>query len=170
MRRARDVSSRVAIAALARLASRRINALRHDTLLQREIGWHIVAGGGFAQRVCPAIMGQRRAGYVRLRAAALALSAVGQAGALARAHHDAPAKIRQGERRAPVAAIHCAEQGEEGGILGNRQQAAIGLPNYWYPVMFSVQLGKRPKPYFLHPKRPGAGRIKRIFEKWEAKS
>ena len=30
--------------------------------------------------------------------------------------------------------------------------------------------GKRPKPYFLHPKRPGAGRIKRIFEKWEAKS
>ena len=29
--------------------------------------------------------------------------------------------------------------------------------------------GKRPKPYFLHPKRPGADRIKRIFEKWEEK-
>ena len=29
------------------------------------------------------------------------------------------------------------------------EQAAIGLPNYWYPVMFSVQLGKRPKPYTL---------------------
>ena len=25
------------------------------------------------------------------------------------------------------------------------EQAALGLPNYWYPVMFSVQLGKRPK-------------------------
>ena len=30
--------------------------------------------------------------------------------------------------------------------------------------------GKRPKPYFLHPKRPGAARIKRIFEKWEEKA
>ena len=29
--------------------------------------------------------------------------------------------------------------------------------------------GKRPLPYFLHPKRPGAGRIKRIFQKWEGK-
>src|SRR5438309_528357 len=25
------------------------------------------------------------------------------------------------------------------------KQAAMGLPNYWYPAMFSVQLGKRPK-------------------------
>ena len=29
--------------------------------------------------------------------------------------------------------------------------------------------GKLPKPYFLHKKRPGADKIKRIFEKWEAK-
>jgi len=29
------------------------------------------------------------------------------------------------------------------------EQAALGLPNYWYPVMFSNQLGKRPKPYTL---------------------
>ena len=27
--------------------------------------------------------------------------------------------------------------------------------------------GKRPMPYFLHKKRPGADKIKRIFEKWE---
>jgi heterodisulfide reductase subunit C len=27
--------------------------------------------------------------------------------------------------------------------------------------------GKRPLPYFLHPKRSGADRIKRIFDKWE---
>src|SRR6266849_4656018 len=25
------------------------------------------------------------------------------------------------------------------------EEAAMGLPNYWYPAMFSVQLGKRPK-------------------------
>src|SRR6478672_8343721 len=25
------------------------------------------------------------------------------------------------------------------------EEATLGLPNYWYPVMFSVQLGKRPK-------------------------
>ena len=30
--------------------------------------------------------------------------------------------------------------------------------------------GKMPKPYFLHKKRPGADKIKRIFEKWEGKS
>ena len=29
--------------------------------------------------------------------------------------------------------------------------------------------GKRPKPYFLHEKREGADKIKRIFEKWEEK-
>src|SRR5205809_2469966 len=25
------------------------------------------------------------------------------------------------------------------------EEATLGLPNYWYPVMFSVQIGKRPK-------------------------
>ncbi len=29
------------------------------------------------------------------------------------------------------------------------EEAALGLPNYWYPVMFSVQIGKRPKPMKL---------------------
>ena len=29
------------------------------------------------------------------------------------------------------------------------EEAAIGLPNYWYPAMFSVQLGKRMKPMTL---------------------
>ncbi|MBM3940762.1 MAG: hypothetical protein FJ318_07745, partial [SAR202 cluster bacterium] len=29
------------------------------------------------------------------------------------------------------------------------EQAALGLPNYWYPVMFSVTLGKRPRPFTL---------------------
>src|SRR5688572_19349660 len=29
------------------------------------------------------------------------------------------------------------------------EDAVMGLPNYWYPVMFSVQLGKRPKPMKL---------------------
>ena len=33
----------------------------------------------------------------------------------------------------------------------------------------ALRRGKRPKPYFLHEKRPGADRIKRIFEKWEEK-
>jgi phenylpropionate dioxygenase-like ring-hydroxylating dioxygenase large terminal subunit len=29
------------------------------------------------------------------------------------------------------------------------EQATMGLPNYWYPTIFSVQLGKRPKPMRL---------------------
>ena len=33
----------------------------------------------------------------------------------------------------------------------------------------ALKRGKRPKPYFLHEKRPGADKIKRIFEKWEEK-
>ena len=51
------------------------------------------------------------------------------------------------------------QAGEQGELSSKRrtglafgptyEQAAIGLPNYWYPVMFSVQLGKRPKPYTL---------------------
>lgn len=33
----------------------------------------------------------------------------------------------------------------------------------------ALKNGKRPKPYFLHEKREGRDRIKRIFEKWEEK-
>ena len=33
----------------------------------------------------------------------------------------------------------------------------------------ALKRGKLPKPYFLHPKRPGADKIKSIFRKWEAK-
>ena len=39
------------------------------------------------------------------------------------------------------------------------------------PLAFKAfRRGKMPKPYFMHPKRPGAHFIKRIFEKWEAKT
>jgi succinate dehydrogenase / fumarate reductase iron-sulfur subunit len=34
----------------------------------------------------------------------------------------------------------------------------------------ALKRGKFPWPYFLHPKRPGADRIKRIFRIWEGKS
>ena len=46
-------------------------------------------------------------------------------------------------------------------IKGLWKLLPTGLRAFWR--------GKRPLPYFLHRKRPGAGKIKRIFEKWEAK-
>ena len=101
--------------------------MRHDTLLHREIGRHVVAGRRVAGESVFAIARRSRAGRVSLRAAALALPAVCQAGTLARAHDNAPAQVWQGERGAAVAAIHRAEEREQGGILGNRQEAAIGL-------------------------------------------
>jgi succinate dehydrogenase / fumarate reductase iron-sulfur subunit len=50
----------------------------------------------------------------------------------------------------------------EGGptnIKGQLKQLPLALKAF--------RRGKLPKPYFLHEKRPGADRIKRIFEKWE---
>ena len=51
----------------------------------------------------------------------------------------------------------------EGGptnIKGQLKQLPLALK--------ALKRGKIPKPYFLHPKRPGADKIKTIFEKWEA--
>ena len=50
-----------------------------------------------------------------------------------------------------------------------------GFTHFWaqlkqLPLGFKAfKRGKMPKPYFLHPKRPGADRIKTIFQKWEDK-
>jgi phenylpropionate dioxygenase-like ring-hydroxylating dioxygenase large terminal subunit len=41
------------------------------------------------------------------------------------------------------------------------EEAALGLPNYWYPVMFSVQIGKRPKAVKLLGKDLVLTRVKR---------
>jgi len=52
----------------------------------------------------------------------------------------------------------------EGGfanILAQLKQLPLGLK--------ALKRGKMPKPYIFHPKRPGADKIKRIFQKWEAK-
>jgi succinate dehydrogenase / fumarate reductase iron-sulfur subunit len=52
----------------------------------------------------------------------------------------------------------------EGGpinIKAQLKQLPLGLK--------ALKRGKLPLPYFLHPKRPGADRIKSIFSKWEAK-
>ena len=52
----------------------------------------------------------------------------------------------------------------EGGftnIKAQLKQLPLGLK--------ALRRGKFPMPYFLHPKRPGADRIKSIFRKWEAK-
>ena len=52
----------------------------------------------------------------------------------------------------------------EGGfanILAQLKQLPLGLK--------ALKRGKFPKPYFLHPKRPGADKIKNIFQKWEGK-
>ena len=44
-------------------------------------------------------------------------------------------------------------------IAGQLKQLPLGLKAF--------RRGKLPKPYFLHKKRPGADKVKRIFEKWE---
>ena len=52
----------------------------------------------------------------------------------------------------------------EGGfanIKAQLKQLPLGLK--------ALKRGKLPKPYFLHPKRPGADKIKSIFQKWEGK-
>ena len=52
----------------------------------------------------------------------------------------------------------------EGGfthIWAQLKQLPLGLK--------ALKRGKMPKPYFLHRKRPGADKIKSIFEKWEDK-
>ena len=46
-------------------------------------------------------------------------------------------------------------------IAAQLKQLPLGLK--------ALRRGKFPMPYFLHPKRPGANRIKSIFRKWEAK-
>lgn len=53
----------------------------------------------------------------------------------------------------------------EGGlsnIFAQLKQLPLGLK--------ALKRGKMPKPYFLHKKRKGAEKIKRIFKKWEEKS
>ncbi len=52
----------------------------------------------------------------------------------------------------------------EGGLTNIKaqlKQLPLGLK--------ALKRGKMPKPYFLHRKRPGADKIKSIFQKWEAK-
>ena len=53
----------------------------------------------------------------------------------------------------------------EGGLTNLKaqlKQLPLGLK--------ALKRGKLPWPYFLHPKRPGADRIKSIFRKWEGKA
>ena len=52
----------------------------------------------------------------------------------------------------------------EGGLLNIKGQLKQ-LPLAWK----ALWRGKIPKPYLLHPKRPGADRIKSIFRIWESK-
>ena len=105
----------------------REDALRHDALLEDEIGRHVGAGRGAAGVACLAINRKGRARAFIFGAAAFALPACSEARALARPDGRAPAQVWQGERGAAIAAILRAEEGEEGGILGNWQEAAIGL-------------------------------------------